>query len=231
MRSQVLQFDAVVCVAGQHHHASLRVEINGGPGPAGAGGAGERHAGTFELDDATWAAACIRWLGFRRFSAPARIAEELVAFALGLRPTWWAVTVEVRGSTWAVATAQKSQSALVRQWEEQPWGRVEILHDGEESGLYLLHLWPSASIPWHHHRRMRELEIRVGGALLRSGQNLIDPSPREWAFGEAHRYDNVGSTIATVLACDEPRFQRDDEIEVPAPEGWSPPGERSADAP
>lgn len=168
-------------------------------------------------DDAEFRTMLEAFLGFRRFGGVERVVDEVAALVLGLRPAVEIVEVGLAVETVPAGRVQVRRGEHPPTWEEATFGAVEILHEHDEAGLYLLHIGQGAHIPWHVHRRMRELEFRVSGELLRSGARMRGPEPMSWPLDHPHRYDNVGVGPAVVFACDEPRFRRDDEIEVSAP--------------
>ena len=103
-----------------------------------------------------------------------------------------------------------------RRHELARFGRVEILLETAEAGLYLLHVDPGRSITPHLHRVMHELEWLVAGELSRDGAPLVGLSPVEWPRGQVHAYTNHGARPATLFCCDRPPFIVEDEVLVDA---------------
>lgn len=109
---------------------------------------------------------------------------------------------------------RRTQADYPRRFETSRFGRVEILLETQEAGLYLLHIDPGQAIPPHHHQQMRELEWIVRGQLFWKDAQLPLRQARAWPKGEVHGYDNRGGQRATVFCCDTPPFIPEDEIEV-----------------
>jgi FolB domain-containing protein len=160
-------------------------------------------------------------LQFRRYRLLEGAAEELAAMLLGVHPRAETVSVQLdkpealrgRARSAGVSIARR-QADYPRRWETARFGRVEVLLETAEAGLYLLHVESGKSITPHYHQRMRELEFRVRGELMRSGHLLRGLSPVHWSHGQVHEYVNVGTSVATLFCCDQPRFIPDDEVLV-----------------
>jgi dihydroneopterin aldolase len=160
-------------------------------------------------------------LGFRRYRLLEVAAEELAAMLFGVHRVLQEVRVrlskplalEGRARTAGVEIA-RTRGDFVAMRERSEFGEVEILYQSREAGLYLLHVEAGREIPAHYHRRMRELEWLIAGAIERDGERLHGFAPVEWQKGRAHRYVNVGEQRATLFCCDMPPFSPDDEIPV-----------------
>lgn len=159
-------------------------------------------------------------LHFRRYRLLEAAAEELAGMLLAVHPRVEVVRLHLdkpralRRAKSAGVSVTRTAADYPRRREGARFGCVEIVLETAEAGLYLLHVDPGASITAHRHERMRELEYRVRGDLVRCGERLRGVAPCEWAFGQVHSYVNVGTSVATVFCCDEPRFIAADEILV-----------------
>jgi dihydroneopterin aldolase len=160
-------------------------------------------------------------LQFRRYRLLEGAAEELAAMLLGVHRRVEVVRVQLdkpeplRGRARSVGVSiARRQEDYPRRYETARFGMVEVLLETAEAGLYLLHVESGKSITPHHHQRMRELEFRVRGELTRCGHLLRGLSPIHWSHGQVHEYVNVGTSVATLFCCDQPRFIPDDEVLV-----------------
>lgn len=163
---------------------------------------------------------------FRAYELLEVATEEVAAMLLGVHPSLDRVAVRIAkpralaGRARNVAlTIERSQMDFPRRWEHPSFGAVEIVCETGGAGLYLLHIDPGRGIPPHHHEVMRELEWRVAGELERDGVRLEGLSPVVWSGEQVHRYDNVGTTGATLFCCDSPPFIPEDEIVADAEKG------------
>ncbi len=159
-------------------------------------------------------------LHFRRYRLLETAAEELAGMLLAVHPRIEVVRLHLdkpralRRARSAGVSVTRTATDYPRRREGARFGVVEIVLETAEAGLYLLHVEPGSSILPHRHERMRELEFRVRGDLVRCGERLRGATPCEWAFGQVHSYVNVGTSVATLFCCDEPRFIAADEILV-----------------
>jgi len=113
--------------------------------------------------------------------------------------------------------------------EDKPWGRVDIVHETSEAGIYRLHVAPGAGIPLHVHRVMRESEMVLTKGLRCQLHEVTPGTVHRWPRGAAHRYDNPTSRWQSILCIDMPRFDPEDEIvvegepaDVPPEPPWGP---------
>lgn len=103
---------------------------------------------------------------------------------------------------------------LALEVEEQAWGRVDVIHHGQDCGIYRLRVAPGRSIPTHVHRVMDERELILGPHLLVQGRPVAPGSAFRWPQNLPHRYDNPGKVEGSILCVDRPNFIPADEIEV-----------------
>lgn len=98
--------------------------------------------------------------------------------------------------------------------EDKPFGRVDIVAETRDVGIYRLNVAPGATIPLHVHRVMQESEMVLGEGLLLSGSPVPAGTVHRWPHDAAHRYDNPTTRWQSILCVDAPPFLPDDEIEV-----------------
>jgi len=98
--------------------------------------------------------------------------------------------------------------------EDSKFGRVDVVFETKEAGIYRLNVAPGKSIPLHLHKQMRESELVLSDGLLCQGKPVSPGSVFHWPLGSKHRYDNPTTRYQTILCVDSPRFIREDEIEV-----------------
>lgn len=160
---------------------------------------------------------------FRQYQLLEAAAEEVCAMILGLHPEVEEVALQLRKPQALTGLAQAAKVGVTRtpadyprRFETSGFGKVEVLLETREAGLYLLHVDAGRSIPPHRHEQMRELEWIVEGELRWKGESLARHKPCEWPRGRVHGYDNETDQRATVFCCDTPPFIPADEIEVPA---------------
>lgn len=98
--------------------------------------------------------------------------------------------------------------------EKKPWGRVDIIAETREAGIYRLNVAPGEGIPLHIHRKMRESEMVLTRGLCCQLREMAPGTVHRWPRGAAHRYDNPTERWQSILCVDIPRFDPDDEIVV-----------------
>jgi dihydroneopterin aldolase len=108
----------------------------------------------------------------------------------------------------------RTASEVELETEHTKFGRVDVVFETREAGIYRLNIAPGASIPLHVHRQMREAELVLSDGLLCQGKPAPAGSVFYWPLDAAHRYDNPTQRHQTILCVDSPRFIADDEIEV-----------------
>jgi dihydroneopterin aldolase len=109
---------------------------------------------------------------------------------------------------------QRDASDVTLETEDSRFGRVDIVFETSEAGIYRLNVAPGQGIPLHVHRRMRESEMVLSEGLLCQGRPVRPGTVHHWPLGAAHRYDNPTDRHQTILCVDAPPFIEDDEIEV-----------------
>jgi dihydroneopterin aldolase len=105
-------------------------------------------------------------------------------------------------------------SDVALQTEVSKFGRVDIVLETSEAGIYRLNVAPGESIPLHVHRQMRESELVLSEGLLCQGNPVAPGTIFHWPLHTAHRYDNPTPRFQSILCVDSPRFMPEDEVEV-----------------
>lgn len=96
--------------------------------------------------------------------------------------------------------------------ETNSFGRVDILYENSEVGLYWLRIAPGGKIPTHHHTVMEESELVLTDALKLQGRLVRAGSGFRWPLHFPHAYVNESAAEQVVLCVDRPAFIRDDEV-------------------
>ena len=124
-------------------------------------------------------------------------------------------------------SVEREASWVELRTEEKPFGKVDIIHETREAGIYRLNVLPGREIPLHVHRVLQESEMVLSDGLLCQGEPARRGSVRRWPLGAAHTYCNPTTRPQTVLCVDSPPFVEEDEVQVegqPAPvptePGW-----------
>jgi dihydroneopterin aldolase len=108
----------------------------------------------------------------------------------------------------------RDASDVTLETEESRFGRVDIVFETSEAGIYRLNVAPQQGIPLHVHRTMREAEMVLSEGLLCQGVRVSAGSVFHWPLHAAHRYDNPTDRYQTILCVDSPSFMPEDEVEV-----------------
>ena len=100
--------------------------------------------------------------------------------------------------------------------ESAAFGRVDIVDEGDDFGVYRLRIAPAQAIPTHEHRSMDEWEYALRGTLYLQGEPVTVGDAVRWPLRHPHRWENRGDDEAVVLCIDRPRFDASDEVIVDA---------------
>jgi FolB domain-containing protein len=104
--------------------------------------------------------------------------------------------------------------ALKHVVEDNHFGKVDVVFETREAGIYRLNVAPRGHIPLHVHRVMRESELVLSDGLLCNGAPVAPGSLFHWPKDAAHRYDNPTERWQTILCVDSPPFIESDEVAV-----------------
>jgi dihydroneopterin aldolase len=109
---------------------------------------------------------------------------------------------------------QRSAEDVVLETEETSFGRVDVVFETSEAGIYRLNVAPRGSIPLHVHHKMRESEMVLSEGLLCQNRRVPAGGVFHWPLGVPHRYDNPTDRYQTILCVDSPSFIAEDERQV-----------------
>jgi dihydroneopterin aldolase len=144
--------------------------------------------------------------------APAALGERRACVeALRLRLTKPAIFA---GHAVPYLEIRRDASDVTLETEQTRFGRVDIVYETSDAGIYRLNVAPRAAIPLHMHKSMRESEMVLSEGLYCQGKPVAPGTVHHWPQGAAHRYDNPTDRYQTILCVDAPRFIADDEIDV-----------------
>ncbi len=101
--------------------------------------------------------------------------------------------------------------------EPKPFGKVDVIFETRECGVYRERIAPRTVLPTHVHHHLDESELVLGTGLLLQGQPVAAGLAHTWPRGFAHRYENVTDVEQSFLCIDRPAFIPTDEVEVPVP--------------
>jgi mannose-6-phosphate isomerase-like protein (cupin superfamily) len=142
----------------------------------------------------------------------ARVSAKLLAHEL---PRGSTATVSVIEAGSCIATAHVAAHEPFPE-EESTFGRVDIVDEVDDFGVYRLRIAPSQAIPTHEHRTMDEWEYALRGTLYLQGEPVTLGEAVRWPLRHPHRWENRGNDEAVVLCIDRPRFDARDEVVVDA---------------
>ena len=125
----------------------------------------------------------------------------------------------------AVPVVTVLRHALEMQYgvEHNNFGHVDILHENQDCGVYLLHIPAGGQIPSHIHKVMGEAELVMSSGLLLQNESVEGGIAHFWPLEFVHQYDNPSDATRTILCVNRPKFNPADEIRVPIPESWPDP--------
>jgi dihydroneopterin aldolase len=91
------------------------------------------------------------------------------------------------------------------------FGEVDILHENEDCGIYLLRIPAGAKIPAHYHALMEEGELVISDGLLLQNEPAKSGVAHQWPKGFVHEYENSSDTERSILCVNAPKFIPSDE--------------------
>jgi dihydroneopterin aldolase len=95
------------------------------------------------------------------------------------------------------------------------FGKVDLIHESSDCGVYRLRIPAGGQIPAHYHEQMAEAEIALSDGLLLQGKPLPAGLAHFWPHQFVHQYDNPTDTERTILCVNRPAFIPSDEIPAP----------------
>jgi FolB domain-containing protein len=99
--------------------------------------------------------------------------------------------------------------------EVNTFGKVDLIHESTDCGVYRLRIPSGGRIPAHYHEIMAEAEMALSDGLLLQGQALPAGLAHFWPHQFVHQYDNPTDTERTILCVNRPAFIPSDEIPAP----------------
>lgn len=99
--------------------------------------------------------------------------------------------------------------------EINSFGKVDLIHESSDCGIYRLRIPAGGNIPAHYHEQMAEAEIALSEGLLLQGKPLPAGLAHFWPHHFVHRYDNPTDIERTILCVNRPAFIPTDEIPAP----------------
>lgn len=145
----------------------------------------------------------------------------------GLRPDAVEISIQkpqaLEGKAIPVVTVLRHAEEMHYQVEHNHFGHVDILHENQDCGVYLLHIPAGGQIPAHIHKTLGEAELIMSRGLLLQGEVVDGGLAHVWPLEFIHQYDNPTDVTRTILCVNRPKFDPTDEIIVPVPECWPDP--------
>ena len=95
--------------------------------------------------------------------------------------------------------------------EVNHFGEVDILHENDDCGIYLLRIPPGAKIPAHYHVEMDEGELVVSDGLMLQNEPVLPGIAHIWPKNFVHEYENPTDVERSILCVNAPKFIPSDE--------------------
>lgn len=113
-------------------------------------------------------------------------------------------------------------SEYAAELEPTGWGGVELLHEGERTGVYRLRVAPGRTLDGFLHEGKDTHELALGAGLALDGAPVRRGVAFGWPPGPARRWHNGGAVEQTVLCVERPAtgtLQRSAEGQLYYPSG------------
>lgn len=101
--------------------------------------------------------------------------------------------------------------------EDKSFGKVDVVFETKECGVYRERIAPRTVLPTHVHKLMDESELVLGDGLLLQNEPVSAGTAHAWPRGFPHRYENVTDIEQSFLCIDRPSFITTDETVVDVP--------------
>lgn len=96
--------------------------------------------------------------------------------------------------------------------EINDFGKVDLIHESSDCGIYRLRIPAGGNIPVHYHEVMAEGEMALSDGLLLQGKPLTQGLAHFWPLNFVHKYENPTDIERTILCVNRPSFIKEDEI-------------------
>ena len=121
------------------------------------------------------------------------------------------------GNTLASIRLSASVDAIEFSHETPNWGRVDIIAETADLGVYCLNIAPKQTLPLHQHKVMAESEYIMDDGLALMTLNdeprlLTTGETFTWPHGFVHGYRNTSDRWCRVLCIDSPPFIPEDKF-------------------
>ena len=133
----------------------------------------------------------------------------------GRRPSWVALQLRkpaaLDGRATPAVQIYREATALSFEEEESYFGRVDIIYERPDCGLYRLRIPAGGEIPPHQHDELEEAELVLSPGLLLQGEAIEPGLGHFWPKRFVHGYRNPSKEEAAVLCLNRPKFKIEDE--------------------
>lgn len=107
-----------------------------------------------------------------------------------------------------------SEDILISEDPSCSFGKVSIVFECDQFGVYYLKLSPKKSIPLHIHKYIEEKEMIFSDFIMINGKLEPFGTSFSWKKNQPHTYENPFLEEKIVLCIDQPKFNPLDEILV-----------------
>ena len=152
-------------------------------------------------------------------TAAEALCHQLLAPAPPDRPSRRPAAVSLRlQKPLALNGAAEPWIGITRNAEEMAYGKevnhfgeVDIVHENDDCGIYLLRIPPGAKIPAHYHAEMHEGELVVSNGLMLQNEPVLAGIAHVWPKHFVHEYENPTDVERSILCVNSPKFIPSDE--------------------
>lgn len=152
-------------------------------------------------------------------TAAEALCHQLLAPAPPDRPSRRPAAVSIRiqkplalngaAEPWIGITRHAQEMAYGK--EVNHFGEVDIVHENDDCGIYLLRIPPRAKIPAHYHAEMDEGELVVSDGLMLQNEPVLAGVAHVWPKNFVHEYENRTDAERSILCVNAPKFIPSDE--------------------
>ena len=105
---------------------------------------------------------------------------------------------------------ERERAWCVLETKTKAYGKLDVIYETKDAGIYRHHLTPGQPIALHMHREMRESEMILTDGLLCQGKKCPAGAVYRWPLGAAHGYENPSEYVQSILCVARPRFLEHD---------------------
>ena len=116
-----------------------------------------------------------------------------------------------------VGASYRATDLICREEEKSKSGKVCVVHESKDCGIYILHVYPKHAIKMHYQQAMEECVLILTDNLHIQGRQVQVGLVKEGQHLSPNLYDNYSDAVQKILCINHPKFTASDKILVGVP--------------